>query len=104
MSIIYGSSVFWGVILGVVPVGNADSGSATSPSALNMTQASAFAKLVLKGISKEYPNKPEHVLAGPDDLKSQKSLHPAFFGCYDWHSSVHGHWLLVRLLKLFPNL
>lgn len=71
---------------------------------MTTTQASAFAKLVFKGIGKEYPNKPEHVLASPDDLKSQKSLHPAFYGCYDWHSSVHGHWLLVRLLKMFPDL
>ena len=72
--------------------------------ALTREQASGFARLALKGLGKEYPNKPEHVLAGPDDVKGPKALHPAFYGCYDWHSSVHGHWMLVRLLRLFPDL
>jgi hypothetical protein len=67
-------------------------------------QASAFAQLALKGLGREYPNKPEHVLAGPEDAKTPKALHPAFFGSYDWHSSVHGHWMLARLLRLFPDL
>ncbi|HEX3147920.1 MAG TPA: DUF2891 domain-containing protein [Gemmataceae bacterium] len=71
---------------------------------LSREQASAFAKLALTAVQKEYPNKPEHVLGGPADVKGPKALHPAFFGSYDWHSSVHGHWLLVRLLKLFPDL
>jgi hypothetical protein len=71
---------------------------------LSPHQASAFARLALKGVNKEYPNKPEHVLAGPDDVKGPKALHPAFYGCYDWHSSVHGHWMLARLLHLFPDL
>ncbi len=55
-------------------------------------------------MSKEYPNKPEHVVGGPPDVKNPKALHPAFYGCYDWHSSVHGHWMLARLLRLFPDL
>jgi hypothetical protein len=55
-------------------------------------------------MSKEYPNKPEHVMAGPDDVKGPAALHPAFYGCYDWHSSVHGHWMVARLLRLFPDL
>jgi len=71
---------------------------------LNQSEASHFASLALKCISKEYPNKPEHVLNERNDVQSPKTLHPAFYGCYDWHSSVHGHWMLVRLLKLFPNL
>lgn len=71
---------------------------------MNRDQASAFARLALKGISKEYPNHPGTVLNGPDDVKSPRAFHPAFYGCYDWHSSVHGHWMLVRLLKLFPDL
>ena len=66
-------------------------------------RASAFARLALKAISQEYPNKPEHVMGGPADLKGPKSLHPAFYGSYDWHSSVHGHWMLARLLRLFPD-
>src|SRR5271168_3934766 len=72
--------------------------------ALTREQASAFARLALKGINKEFPNKPEHVMGGPADVTGPKSLHPAFFGCYDWHSSVHGHWMLVRLLRVFPDL
>jgi hypothetical protein len=71
---------------------------------LTRETASTFARLALKGVKKEYPNKPEHVLAGPDDLKAPKALHPAFFGSYDWHSCVHGHWMLARLLRLFPDL
>lgn len=81
-------------------------GFAADEPALKLTpeRASAFARLALKGASKEYPNKPEHTLDGPDDAKTPKALHPAFYGCYDWHSAVHGHWLLVKLLKRFPEL
>jgi Protein of unknown function (DUF2891) len=71
---------------------------------LTRDQASAFARLALKGLSKEYPNKLDHVMTGPDDVKGARALHPAFFGSYDWHSSVHGHWMLARLLRLFPDL
>ena len=67
-------------------------------------QISAFARLALKGIQKEYPNKPGHVLNGDMDARTPRALHPAFYGCYDWHSSVHGHWMLVRLLRQFPDL
>jgi len=87
-------------ILAMIQPGLADE----SPSTLARERASAFARLALKGVSKEYPNKPEHVLAGPDDVKGPAALHPAFYGCYDWHSSVHGHWMLARLLRLFPDL
>ena len=71
---------------------------------LTESQASHFAKLALKCVTREYPNKPEHVLNDAGDVQNPKALHPAFYGCYDWHSSVHGHWMLVRLLRLFPNL
>ena len=71
---------------------------------LTPARASAFARLALKGVDKEYPNKPEHVLAGPDDARGPRSLHPAFYGCYDWHSSVHGHWMLARLLRIKPEM
>src|SRR5262245_5933250 len=54
--------------------------------------ASKFAQLALKGISNEYPNKLDHVMARKEDVQAPRTLHPAFFGCYDWHSSVHGHW------------
>ncbi len=71
---------------------------------LTTEQASHFARLALKAIDQEYPNKPEHVMGGPGDVKSPRALHPAFFGSYDWHSCVHGHWMLARLLKRFPDL
>jgi hypothetical protein len=67
-------------------------------------QASAFARLALKGIQKEYPNKPADVLNSDKDVQSPRAIHPAFYGCFDWHSSVHGHWMLVRLLRVFPDL
>jgi hypothetical protein len=72
--------------------------------ALDRDTSERFAKLALSCLAREYPNKPEHVLSGPDDLKSPQALHPAFFGCYDWHSSVHGHWMLARLLRLDAEL
>src|SRR5581483_920796 len=71
---------------------------------MSREQASAFARLALKGIQKEYPNKPGDVLDSDKDVKAPKALHPAFYGCFDWHSSVHGHWMLARLLRLFPDL
>jgi len=71
---------------------------------LTPSQASHFAGLALKCVTREYPNKPEHVMNDSRDVQGPKSLHPAFYGCYDWHSSVHGHWMLVRLLVMFPEL
>src|SRR5262245_22126873 len=71
---------------------------------LTREQASGLARLALKGLGTEYPNKPEPVLAGPADVKGPRALHPAFYGFYDWHSSVHGHWMLARLLRRFPDL
>jgi hypothetical protein len=71
---------------------------------LTREQTSSFAKLALKAIQQEYPNKPEHIMNGPADVRGPRALHPAFYGSFDWHSSVHGHWMLVRLLRLFPDL
>lgn len=71
---------------------------------MNQQLATSFARLALKAIEKEYPNKPADVLNGSVDIKSPQAMHPAFYGSFDWHSSVHGHWLLVRLLRLFPDL
>lgn len=71
---------------------------------LTQEQATGFARLALKGLHKEYPNKPGHVITNKKDVLGPKQLHPAFYGCFDWHSSVHGHWMLVRLLKQFPSL
>ena len=58
-----------------------------------------FARLALDGVRREYPNHIAHVMRDASQVGSPKRLHPAFYGCYDWHSSVHGHWLLVRLLR-----
>ena len=76
----------------------------TNGLSLTQEQASHFAALALKCIRKEYPNKPDHTINDSGDVKSPRSMHPSFYGCYDWHSSVHGHWMLVRLLRLFPKL
>src|ERR1700720_1319192 len=65
--------------------------------------AERFARLALACVEKEYPNKISHVLDSDADVAPPRRLTPAFCGCYDWHSSVHGHWLLVRLLRTFPN-
>ncbi len=75
-----------------------------APEALSRERASAFAKLALKGATREFPNKPGHVLLNDKDNKTPKELHPAFYGCYDWHSAVHGHWMLVRALRAHPDL
>jgi hypothetical protein len=71
---------------------------------LTLEQASHFSRLALKGILREYPNKLDHVINDESEVRGPRSLHPAFYGCFDWHSSVHGHWMLVRLLRLWPDL
>lgn len=71
---------------------------------LNLEQANRLAKLPLQCIGTEYPNKLGQTIGSKADLKSPRELHPAFYGCFDWHSAVHGHWSLVSLLKQFPNL
>jgi len=76
----------------------------TDEPSLTKSEASHFAQLALKCVSKEYPNKPDHTINDGNDVKSPRAMHPAFYGCFDWHSSVHGHWMLVRLLRLFPDL
>src|SRR5256885_1125448 len=65
--------------------------------------AERFAKLALACVHKEFPNKISHVLNSDADVAPPRKLTPAFCGCYDWHSSVHGDWLLVRLLRTFPD-
>src|SRR5262245_30789839 len=70
---------------------------------LDAATAGRFARLALDCVHRDYPNKIAHVLAGDQDAKPPRELTPAFYGCYDWHSSVHGHWLLVRAARLFPN-
>ena len=66
--------------------------------------ASDFARLALSHVTREYPNKLDHVIGKRADLKSPRRLHPVFFGSFDWHSCVHGYWLLATLLRLYPDL
>jgi len=65
--------------------------------------ADRFANLALACVNKEYPNKISHNLESDKDVLPPRKLTPAFYGCYDWHSSVHGHWLLARLARTFPE-
>ena len=67
---------------------------------LDPATADRFMQLALDCIHREYPNKIAHVLSGDGDVLPPRELTPAFYGCYDWHSAVHGHWLLVRLARL----
>ncbi len=73
---------------------------------LSLTDAAAdrFAALALRCVRQEYPNKLDHVMNGAGEVKSPRDLHPAFYGCFDWHSSVHGHWMLVKLLREHPGM
>jgi len=79
--------------------------AAPSPSApaLEPQAAARFAALALKCLHQEYPNHISHTLNSAADARPPHELTPAFYGCLDWHSDVHGHWLLVRLLRLFPD-
>ena len=72
------------------------------PHVLTPEIGARFASIALGHVTREYPNKPDHTLAGPEDARTPSSLHPVFHGSYDWHSCVHGYWLLARLLRLFP--
>ncbi|MEG9326558.1 DUF2891 domain-containing protein [Salinimicrobium catena] len=74
------------------------------PVQLSLEQANKLAQLPLDCINVEYPNKLNQTLANSSEIGEPKELHPAFYGCFDWHSSVHGHWTLVSLLKRFPEL
>jgi hypothetical protein len=70
---------------------------------LTLGLASDLARLALGHVEREYPNKLDHVLEGPEDVRTPSGLHPLFFGSYDWHSCVHSYWLLARLLRVFPQ-
>ena len=70
---------------------------------LDPHDAARFADLALDCVHREYPNKIAHALNSDADVAPPRELTPAFYGCYDWHSAVHGHWLLARLARLFPD-
>ena len=66
--------------------------------------AESFVRIALSHAQREFPNKPGHVLSGPEDARTPKELHPVFYGSFDWHSCVHGYWMLARLLNRFPDM
>ncbi len=76
---------------------------ARADNGMDSAAAGRFASLALACVHLEYPNKIAHVLAGDADVRPPRELTPVFYGCYDWHSAVHGHWLLARLLRLHPE-
>ena len=77
--------------------------AADQPNEFDAKAAERFAKLALACVHKEYPNKISHSMTSDADVAPPRKLTPAFYGCYDWHSSVHGHWLLARLVRTFPD-
>ncbi len=70
---------------------------------LSDQQVVAFSQLALKGMDQEYPNKPSNVVVDKASVRTPKEMHPAFYGCFDWHSALHGHWMLIRILKQYPD-
>ena len=90
-------ATFSGIVIITMPLVPAgDDGS-------HRLDAARFARLALDCLHREYPNKVAHVLQGDEDARPPRELTPVFFGCFDWHSAVHGHWLLVRLLRAQPD-
>jgi Protein of unknown function (DUF2891) len=90
-------------LAGVALVGTVLASAAEAPAPFDAAAAQRFAALALACVHKDYPNKIAHVLASDADVKPPRELTPAFCGCFDWHSAVHGHWLLVRLARTFPD-
>ena len=80
-----------------------DMPSGTPRLRLGVNETAQLARLALRGIPREFPNKPSHVHTDASSAQSPRELHPVFFGCFDWHSAVHGHWMLVRLLRMHPD-
>src|ERR1700689_1588123 len=95
-------STFWAISLLLAANAASAQTTAMSPN-FDIKAAERFANLALACVHKEYPNKLNHSLNSDADVAPPRKLTPAFYGCYDWHSSVHGHWLLVRLVRTFPT-
>src|SRR5580658_3145688 len=87
----------------LLTISEMDAESATTQAMFDINAAERFANLALVCVHKEYPNKISHSLNSDADVAPPRKLTPAFYGCYDWHSSVHGHWLLARLVRTFPD-
>src|ERR1700721_3343198 len=93
--------IFVALLISIARQMSAQTSSISTPFDINA--AERFAGLALACVHKEYPNKLSHSLNSDADVAPPRKLTPAFYGCYDWHSSVHGHWLLARLVRTFPN-
>lgn len=94
----------WPVALGLLVVAAVGAGAQPpAPAGVDPAAAARFVNLALACVHQEYPNKIAHVLMSDADVKPPRALTPAFYGCYDWHSAVHGHWLLVRAARMFPD-
>src|ERR1700681_2110436 len=90
------------VLVGLT-TGFAATADTTRGVSLDAAAAERFAALALKCLHEEYPSHISHTMDTDADARPPHELMPAFYGCYDWHSDVHGHWLLVRLLRLYPD-
>jgi hypothetical protein len=91
------------LLLAPIAARAAENSAPPSIEGFDAVAAERFAKLALACVHQEYPNKISHVLNSDADVAPPRKLTPAFCGCYDWHSSVHGHWLLVRLVRTLPG-
>jgi hypothetical protein len=101
MSVAMSAAMIW-VMSGAAVIA-APPGGADPAAAMDRAAAARFAGLALKCLHAEYPNHISHTLDGDADARPPHVLNPAFYGCYDWHFDVHGHWLLVRLVRLMPD-
>ena len=89
--------------IGLMVMGVASLLSPAPARALDADAAERFAALALQCVHREYPNKIAHVMQSDADINPPRKLTPAFYGCFDWHSSVHAHWLLARLARGVPD-
>ncbi|MGY6555698.1 MAG: DUF2891 domain-containing protein [Wenzhouxiangella sp.] len=87
----------------ILPLAAFSAMAGTESRQLDDATAGRFAALALACVDREYPNQIRHVMTSDDDVGTPRQLTPSFYGCFDWHSAVHGHWLLVRLSRLFPE-
>ncbi len=92
------------VLVSCQPAQKQNNTAPEQPLHLTGQEAVKLSVLPLKCIHQEYPNKLSQVITSDEDLNPPRALHPCFYGCFDWHSSVHGHWSLVKLLKQFPDM
>lgn len=95
--------MFIGVVLPLIVLLGPGPADPAARESLEPAAAEHFAQLALDCIHQEYPNKIAHVMSSDADARPPRELTPVFYGCFDWHSAVHGHWLLVRLCRMNPQ-